>query len=62
MQPALMEISDLEAVPTTLKVVWSSVTMECGVQCVMTSGAYLMLLWCAGSWDTVQLVCSTIKL
>ena len=35
---------------------WSSVIMESGAQCVMTSGVLLMPMLSVGSWDSVILV------
>ena len=41
---------------TTGLAVWKSVTTMSGEQCVMISGAHLMLPLFAGSWDSLPLV------
>eukprot|EP00731_Ephydatia_muelleri_P011000 Em0005g1586a len=40
--------------PPLAVVVWKCNTMECGVQCVMTTGISMMPLWCADSWDSME--------
>ncbi len=47
---AMMEICDWLEVRTSLKVVWSSVMVECGAQSVVISGEHLMPVWPAVSW------------
>ena len=39
-----------------LRVVLKCATMQHGVQCVMTSGTTMMLLWSVDSWDSPQQV------
>ena len=41
----------------TTVVEWRSVEMKPGVQCVMTHGTALMLVWLADSWDSPDTVC-----
>ena len=40
----------------TLRVELKCATMQHGVQCVMTLGEQLMLLWSVDSWDSQQQV------
>ena len=45
-------------VQTAVKVKFSSVMVDGGVQFVTPTGQLLMLKWCAEGWDSQQLVCS----
>ena len=49
---AMMEICDWLEVRTSLKVVWSFVTVVCGARSVVISGAHQMPAWPAASWDS----------
>ena len=49
---AMMETCDWLEVRTSLKVVWSSVTVVYGALCVVISGEHLMLVWLVASWDS----------
>ena len=55
-QLVLTVTSGCKEEPIVSKVVWKSVTMQCGEQCVMICGALLMLTWCADNLDSGQLV------
>ena len=43
-----------------MRVAWKSALVQSGAQCVMTSGALLMLKWPVHSWDTQEQVCEIL--
>lgn len=47
---------DLEEGPTTLKVVWRSVSAMSGALCVTNCGMTWMPVWSADNWDYHSLV------
>ena len=53
-----MELCDWLMVYQKRMVAWSSATVGCGAQCVMTFGTIMMQPWCADNWATVQSVSS----
>ena len=57
----MMETSDWLEVGMLVRVVWSSVMVECGVLFAVTCGVRQMLLWPAVSWDSLPLVSSNSK-